>query len=154
MTARPDPRDPPKRRARPTGDPNPFEGFLLGVCAIQGWSVLVGTSTPTSIQASLGPGLRFAWAFLLLTGGIAAVSGLYWPGNPITGVEIKRVGLVATGTATLAYGVALLLLGPIGLNVALANFAFSIACFTRTIQVTRRIRGARRRIVAARDPEG
>jgi hypothetical protein len=72
----------------------------------------------------------------------------------ITGVEIKRVGLVATGLASLAYGVALLLLGPVGLNVALANFAFSTACFTRTVQVTRRIRGARRRIIAARDPEG
>jgi hypothetical protein len=152
----PDPCDPPtpKRRNRPTGDPNPFEAFLLGVCAIQGWSVLAGTSTPTALQASLGPTLRFAWAFLLLAGGIAAVAGLYWPGNVITGVEIKRVGIVATGLATLAYGVALLLLGPVGLNVALLNFAFSTACFTRTVQVTRRIRGARRRIVAARDPEG
>jgi GH25 family lysozyme M1 (1,4-beta-N-acetylmuramidase) len=49
------PRPHPPGQARPA-DANPFEAYLLGVCALQGWSVLAGTSTPTSLsQAALTP---------------------------------------------------------------------------------------------------
>lgn len=143
-----------ERPPRPAGDPNPFEAYLLAVCALQGWSVLMGAASPRALYAVLTPGLRVAWGVVLVVGGIASIVGLYWPRNPTTGIEIKRVGLVATGTASLAYGVALLLFGPQGYVAALLSLAFALACATRVIQVTRRIRGTRRRIVAARDPEG
>lgn len=114
----------------------------------------MGAASPRALYAVLTPGLRVAWGVVLVVGGIASIVGLYWPRNPTTGIEIKRVGLVATGTASLAYGVALLLFGPQGYVAALLSLAFALACATRVIQVTRRIRGTRRRIVAARDPEG
>jgi hypothetical protein len=148
----PDPTPP--RQVRPAGDANPFEAYLLAVCALQGWSVLAGTATPTSLSHALTPTLRLVWATLLLIGGILSVVGLYWPRNPITGVEIKRVGLVAAGTASLTYGLALVFIGPAGYVAASLSLSFALACVTRVVQVTRRIRGTRRRIVAARDPEG
>lgn len=141
------------RRDRPMGDPNPFEAYLLGVCALQGWSVLAGAASPNALYSLLNPGLRLAWGLLLVVGGVASVVGLYWPRNPITGIEIKRVGLIATGTASLAYGIALFMFGPQGYVAGSLSLAFAVACATRVVQVTRRIRGNRRRIVAARDPE-
>lgn len=135
-------------------DPNPFESFLLGICALQGYLVLSGIAHPSSLQAVLGPNLRIAWASLLLFGGAVALAGLHWPADLMTGFEIKRVGLFACGTATLIYGLALALLGPQGYAVAVIQLGFSIACFARIVQVTHRIRRVRCHLVAARNPEG
>lgn len=134
-------------------DPNPFESFLLAICALQGWLVLAGIARPSSLQESLGSSLRVAWASMLLFGGITALAGLHWPSDLMTGFEIKRVGLFAAGVATLIYGLALITLGPQGYVVALIQLGFSAACFTRIHQVTRRIRRVRAHLVAARNPE-
>jgi hypothetical protein len=138
---------------RPAGDPNPFEEFILGVCVLQGCSVLAGAVPPT-MGTALEPGLLLVWAALMILGGVLSIAGLYWPGDPITGVEVKRVGFVAAGTASLTYGVALALAGPQAFVAAFLSLAFALACARRFIQVTRKIKGQRRRIVAARDTEG
>ena len=141
----------PNQRLRPAGPPNPFEAFLLAVCAVQGWAVLTNTAQPPSVQALLPPWLRTVWGVLLLTGGVLSVSGLYWT-DPFTGVEIKRVGLVAAAGGTLAYGVALLTVGSPGLLASATNFGFAAACIVRTWQVSRALNAARGRIAAMRDP--
>ena len=56
---------------------------------------------------------------MLLCGGAIALMGLFGPGDPCSGIEVKRVGLVVLGTATAAYGVALCLLGPVGVVAGL-----------------------------------
>lgn len=137
-------------KQRPAGAANPLEAYLLGVCALQGWGVLAGIARPTSMLYVLGPTLRIAWATLLLVGGIVAVGGLLWPGDRLTGVEIKRVGLFMCGGGTLAYGVALILLGPAGYTAATTSLGFSLACFVRIWQVSRSIRRVRQQLVAAR----
>jgi hypothetical protein len=132
------------------GDPNPFEAYMFAACVLQGFAVLVGAARPTSIEQAVPLALRVVWAGLLLIGGAAVLAGLYWPGNPLTGVEIKRPGLVAVGGATLAYGVALVPFGAAGMVVAIANVSFAIACAVRVRQVTRRVRAVRSHLVDAR----
>jgi hypothetical protein len=150
--ATPKPTDPPRHsRLRPTGPPNPFEVFLLAICAVQGWAVLTHIAEPTSLQALLPPWLRVMWGLLLLAGGVLSVSGLYWF-DQFTGVEIKRVGLLCAAGGTLAYGAALLTIGPTGFVVAATNIAFALACIVRVVQVTRALKAARGRITAMRPP--
>lgn len=132
-------------------DRNPFEAFLLAAALVQGSAVLLGIADPTSISSALPPYLRVIWAILLTSGGVCALSGLGWPGDPFTAVEIKRVGLVAAGAGTLVYGLAAAFLGSTGIAVAVYNLAFTSACFWRTIQLTLRLRGIRSTLAAIRD---
>jgi hypothetical protein len=139
---------------RPTGRINPFELFLLAVCAVQGWGILSHTAQPPSLLTLLPPTLRLLEGVLLLVGGVLSVSGLTWP-NPFTGVEIKRIGLVAAGGATLAYGVAILIVSPAGgFLVAATNLAFALACAVRIWQVSQDLNQARGRIRSMRTPGG
>jgi hypothetical protein len=135
---------------RPTGEPNPFEAYMFAACVVQGAALLTGAARPTSIEQALPLQLRVVWATLLLLGGVAVLVGLYWPGSPMTGVEIKRPGLVAVGGAALAYGLALLPFGAAGMVVAIANVSFALACAVRVWQVTRRVRAVRRNLIDTR----
>lgn len=142
------------QRSRPgdrlTGFANPFEGYLLLVCVVQGAAVLFGFASPSSILLALGGLLQVVWALLLLVGGGLAFVGLYWPWNPLDAIYIKRVGLLAAAGGTLAYGVALLLLGPIGVVAAIYNLGFCLACLVRARQVTLVLHGVRRELAAIR----
>lgn len=140
-----------QRFDRPAGPPNPFEGYLLSVCILQGVTILTGVSKPQTIQSLLPPALRVLWAVLLLCGGIAAVIGLYWRGHPVDAILIKRIGLFAAGMGTLAYGVALLTIWPLGLIAALMNLGFALACFNRIHQVGVALRAYRGGLQAAGD---
>lgn len=139
---------------RPIGPPNPFEAYLLIACLIQGLAVLTRQAKPTSIEGALSPFLLLLWAALLTLGGVLALAGLFWPGDPFTGVEVKRVGLVAVGFGTLAYGVALTTLGAPGIVVALSNLGFAAACAVRCWQIGRRLRELRRRLTTIREKPG
>lgn len=131
---------------RPAGPANPFEGFLLFVAVIQGFLVLSGTAKPTSLLALLPDGFRLMWAGLLFFGGMVSLAGLYWPGNPFTGVEVKRVGLLACAFPTLAYALALFNLGSVGIVAGTQSLLFAAACFWRIHQVGRALNSARQRI--------
>ena len=145
-------RDSPRRHMdRPAGPANPFEAGLLLVCWLQGASVVLGFAQPNSIQESLGPGLRFVWALLLFLGGGAAVIGLWWPWDPIDGVLVKRLGLLAAAGGTLAYGLALAFLGPIGFVAAAYNIGFAIVCLVRAWQVSVALAVYRSHLVNFRD---
>jgi hypothetical protein len=134
-------------RQRPAGPANPFEVYLLGACIVQGYAVLTRVAQPRSLQDLLPPWLRLVWGALLLVGGVLSVGGLYWI-DPLTGIEVKRVGLVCAGGGTLAYGLALIALGPVGFVGAATCIAFSIACVVRVRQVSRALNQARGRITA------
>lgn len=136
---------------RPAGPANPFEAGLLIVCTIQGFWVLTGLATPSSIQLSLGPGLRFVWALLLFLGGGASILGLWWPYDPVDGVLIKRVGLLAAAGGTFAYGLALVFIGPVGFVVALYNIGFAVVCLIRAWQVSLALAVYRMHLAAFRE---
>lgn len=136
---------------RPAGPANPFEAGLLVVCTIQGLWVLIGLAQPSSIQLSLGPGLRFVWALLLFVGGGASILGLWWPYDPVDGVLIKRVGLLAAAGGTLAYGLALVFIGPAGYIAALYNVGFAVVCVVRAWQVSVALAVHRMHLAALRE---
>lgn len=120
---------------------------MFAIALLQGLLVLTGAARPTSMIEALPPLIRYTWATLLCMGGAVALAGLYWPLDPFTGVEVKRVGMIAAGFGTLAYGVALLLAyGSTGLLAAGSNLAFTAACLTRVVQVSRGLPAARIRM--------
>lgn len=129
---------------RIAGYPNPFEAYLLAAASTQGVLVALGVAHSAALDATLGaaPWLRWTWAALMALGGCAAILGLYWPADPFTGVEIKRVGLVATGFGALIYAFAVWSLGRSGVITGLSSAAFAAACFVRTWQVTQLLRRA------------
>jgi hypothetical protein len=51
-------------------------------------------------------------------------------------VLIKRVGLLAAAGGTLAYGLALAFLGPLGYIAAAYNIGFAVVCLIRAWQVS------------------
>jgi hypothetical protein len=128
---------------RPTGPINPFELAAVVAGIAQGLLVIVGAADPRSVTEALPELLLYVWAALLAAGGGATLAGLTWLGDPFTGVEIKRVGLVAIGFGALVYGSAALLLGSVGLTVAIYNLLLAAACFARLVQVSRRLAQAR-----------
>jgi hypothetical protein len=132
-----------KGKHRPTGEANPFEVCMLLACTVSGTSVLVGIAQPRSVSDALTPVLLKVWAVLMAAGGLSSLMGLFWPGDPFTGVEVKRVGLIAVGSGCLIYGCAATLLGSAGFAVATVNLLLAAACLYRTFQVSKRLRLAR-----------
>lgn len=135
----------------PIGPVNPFELGVLLIGLVNGLSVLTGAARPTSIRLQLSPGFLLAWALLLVLGSTVALVGLLWRGNWVTGVEIKRPGLVAFSLACLAYAFAAGRLGGPGMAVAVTNSGFCLIAWWRIAQVTRGIRDYRRDMSAVRN---
>lgn len=133
---------------------NPFEAYLLLAAEIQGVTVLLGLAQPGSVRQALPALAVYAWAAILAFGGGAALVGLFWPGDPFTGVEIKRVGLVACGGGSLVYALSAAILGPPGLAVAIYNALFAFACIVRARQVSNRLALARAHMSETRSPPG
>jgi hypothetical protein len=127
---------------------NPFELGILAIGAINGMAVLCGAASPTSIRLQLSPAFLQLWAVMLLAGSLVALTGLLWRGDWVTGVEIKRPGLIVFSAACLAYGYAALRLGGPGLAVATVNGGFALIAWWRVAQVTRGIRKYRRSLAA------
>lgn len=137
-----------ERLARYLGPLNPFEAYQLVACIVQGIGVVSGYAKPPSIEILLPNLLRFVWGTLLLLGGVAVVVGLYWRWDPIDGVLIRRIGLIAAGGGTGIYGIALLALGPEGFVAGVFNIAFALACFARVHQIGVAIRQYQRDLQA------
>lgn len=137
-------------QTRPIGPVNPFEVAVLGIGVTTSSSVLFGWASPTSISSQLSSGFLTAWAGLLLAGSLLALVGLLWWGDWVTGIEIKRPGLVMFAFACAAYSFAAVGLGSRGMAVAITNGAFALVAVYRVVQVTRGIRALRRDISAVR----
>lgn len=133
----------PNRPKRPMvgSQRHPFEVFLLALCVVSGLSLLLGSPPPGSINSTLDPLARNAWALMLAGGSIAALIGGSLPG----GIFVEQVGLVAVGSGTLVYAVAIVATaGAQGLFAAGITLAFGAACCWRWWQLQRLIREARR----------
>jgi hypothetical protein len=143
----------PRRRQTPwppIGPTNPFEVGVLVIGTVNGSCVLAGAATPMSMSLQLSERFLMGWAWLLLAGSVVALVGLLWRGDWVTGVEIKRPGLVAFSLACLAYSYAAARLGGPGMAVATVNGGFSVIAWWRIAQVTRGIRDYRRNVAVVR----
>lgn len=127
---------------------NPFELFLLSLAAITGVTTLAtGVAASKSMEITLDATTLYIWAWSLTIGCVTAMLGILMPHRARfveVGLQLERFGLVLTGT-----GVAIFVYVVISANgwltggqVAASNLAFALACFTRTLQITRRFRYA------------
>lgn len=134
------------RPTRPIGPINPFEVGILIVGVMTSGSVLLGFANPASIRGQLSESFTCVWAWLLFIGSVVSLVGLLWPGQWVTGVEIKRPGLFVFSLACLTYSFAAFQLGPMGYAVGITNGGFCLIAWIRIGQVTRGIRTYRRYI--------
>lgn len=124
-------------RTRLTGPPNPYEVYFFIACVLVGAVSLLGISQPTSIEVGLSSTFRLFWAVSLLFGGAIALAGLFWRGNAITSIKVKRSGILFTATGTFIYaGIVVVLYPRTGGGVYIPNFAFTVASLVRVIQVS------------------
>lgn len=122
---------------RPAGEANSYEAWVFAVCVLAGAATLTKLAQPSSLDAAVAPWLRVLWAVSMTVGGGAALAGLWWPGNPFTGVYVKRAGILAMTGPLLAYGVALLTLGRPGVVVGLVLLGLAGAGIHRVRQISR-----------------
>lgn len=121
---------------RPAGPANPYEAWIFAACILSGLATLARIARPSAIEEAVPPAFRLAWAGLLTAGAGAALLGLYWPGNPFTGVYLKRAGIIALAGALLAYGAALFTLGHAGVVSSLLTLGLGCASLVRVQQIT------------------
>jgi hypothetical protein len=130
---------------RPTGMVNPYEEWVFWASVLAGLLSLTPLATPVSLDEAAWPGFQLAWGIIHTTAAAAALTGLYWPGQPVTAIYVKRAGIVGLAGTFMAYGVALLTVtGPSGVVVGIELLGLSVACLVRAIQISR----ITRRIVA------
>lgn len=136
---------------RPAGPANPFEAWCFGVSILAGVLATTPYATPVSLDYATWSGFQVVWGSIHAIAATTALFGLYWPGNPITGIYVKRAGMVGLGGTLAAYSVALLTVaGAAGVVVGIELVGLSVACFVRSWQVTWI---ARRTIARAKDLE-
>lgn len=125
---------------------NPLAVYLLLLALISGVGLLLGTPTAGSIEATLPVWASKTWGGFLTVGGGCVLAGMYWPGDPRTGLVVKRFGFLALIVASSIYALVLLL--AIGINAFLVAgivLGFGVACTLQYLRVNRRIMKIRKR---------
>lgn len=142
------------RLDRPTGPANPYETWVFAASVLAGLLSLTPVATPVSLDEAGWPGFQVAWGIIHTFAGAAALTGLYWPGQPVTAIYVKRAGILGLAGTFMTYAVALLTVtGPTGVVVGLEMLGLAVACLVRAIQVSRIARRvvARSRVLDATD---
>lgn len=128
-------------KADPLGEPrNPLAIYLLVLCFISGLGILVGVSTSGSIESALPEYLAQVWGFMLAFGSSVSLAGMFWQGDPRTGLLVKRVGMLSLSIAAFIYAVVIVVAaGAAGAFVAGIVAGFSVATFAQFLRINRRI---------------
>lgn len=131
---------------------HPFELFVLFLGLVVGSPLLWGAPTPGSTTELLGPVWARAWAWILVTGCLVALMGVWWTWwswlsrwlfrldlRTSTGLLIEQVGLVAVGVGTLIYAVGVVTAdGETGRFIPAGLVAgLGLACWWRAGQIQR-----------------
>lgn len=115
--------------------------YLLGLCIISGLSNLLGEPTAGSVESTLRPEVQVTWSVILVLGGGASLVGMYWQGDPRTGLLMKRFGYMSLAIAAAAYaGVLILLVGDQARFIGGIVIGFAFACMYATWVVNKAIR--------------
>jgi hypothetical protein len=123
---------------RPTGVVNPFEEWVFWASLLAGTLSLTPIATPVSLDEAAWPGFQVTWGIIHVTSAAAALTGLYWPGQPVTAIYVKRAGILGLAGTFMAYAVALLTVtGPTGVVVGIELAGLSVSCLVRAVQISR-----------------
>lgn len=109
---------------------DPRAVFILGLCVVAGFPLIVLGADPSSIEALMPRWAVALWGFALVGGAITTLIGM--SRQTIDGVITEQVGSITTGVATLVYGAAILLMaGQEAIVPAAITFGFGLSCFWR-----------------------
>jgi hypothetical protein len=123
---------------RPTGPANPYETWVFGASILAGLLSLTPYASPVSLDEATWPGFQFTWGLIHATAGTVALVGLYWPGQPIRAIYVKRAGILGLAGTFSTYGIALLTVtGPTGVVVGIELLSLGVACLVRAVQISR-----------------
>jgi hypothetical protein len=130
----------------PIGDPrNPLAVYLLTLALLSGALIVSGVP---SDDVELPGHARLAWGCVLTFGSLNALTGMFWQGDPRTGLMLKRVGFLSLVIAAVVYAVALgLLFGGVAFLSSAILLGFAWACALQY----RRVNGVIRRIIRLTD---
>lgn len=136
----------------PLGEPrNPFQVYLLTAGFVLSLPLIVGYTAPTSIEATLPQWLVIGWGLILALGCGSALGGMFWQGDPRTGLLMKRTGLFSVGIASFIYAAAVAanwqrfsdtnLVWSAALTIV-STTGFGGACMVQVQRINRHVRAA------------
>jgi hypothetical protein len=126
----------------PLGIPrNPLAVYLLCLCFLSGLMTLLGPSASGSMEAALHPWIVLVWGASLVHGSGATLTGMFWPGDPRTGLLLKRMGMFALMVASGLYaGTMVVYQGAGGILSAGIIAGFGAACAVQYKVINDRIK--------------
>lgn len=127
------------------GEPrNAFHVLWLAVACLVGSATLVHGGRPhgDDVIGDLPLPVQVAWGALMMLGGIAALLGMFWPGDIRTGLVLKRLGYMALLVSTAAFCLDAAFVGRVELLAAGVSAGFMLACAERVVRVEQVIRSA------------
>ena len=124
---------------------HPAEWWLAVTLFLSGLVIVIGLGTPVSVARLLWHPVYFAWGVCLIVGSTALMSGLssiQWAAGTdlytIKRIPAYRLGLRLLGLASVAYAVAIAIVGGWDASVAVAlTLAFAAMCFIRLLGLGR-----------------
>ena len=117
---------------------NAMEVFLLLLCLYSGVNAVFTGPYVNAVDYLLGPEWAFFWAIALIGGALLALIGVFWRGRAIVAIAFQEIGYAAFGIASIARGVALILISREVESIII--FGFAIAAFIRILQLEHRVR--------------
>lgn len=126
----------------PIGEPrNPLAVFLLALSLLSGLLIVVGVPSAGSIESQLPHWAAYTWGLVLTGGSSLVLAGMYWQGDPRTGLLMKRCGFLALVVASVVYASTLILF--IGLGATFASalvVGYGFACGLQYRKINRVVR--------------
>lgn len=129
----------------PLGHPrHPLVIYLLTLALVTGVTSLAGTGTAGSVEAELDRVAVIGWSAALAAGSATVLLGMFWQGDPRTGLVLKGWGYYALTLAALVYALVLVeRFGPAGAMPVAATIAgFAVACGVMARRIRRVIKAA------------
>lgn len=117
------------------GSRHPFQIYMLMLCLVSGFPLILGKVQAESIEAQLPGWGATAWGLALVGGALVALIGIFMP-NRVNGLLIEGIGLVSVGAAAVIYAIAIIAtVGFGGIVAAGITLGFGLSCIVRWFQL-------------------
>lgn len=122
---------------------NPFQVYLLCLAILSGATTIGADieSTSGSVATYLNDWHKTLWSILLMLGASSGLLGMFWWGDPRTGLLIKRFAFSLLCIPVFIYGLVIFfMIGYSGLTVVLTLWGFSVASGVQAWRVDKHIK--------------
>ncbi|MEU2663319.1 hypothetical protein ACLQ20_04275 [Micromonospora sp. DT46] len=104
----------------------PFEIAIMATAPVCGVLLIVLDVRPQSVEMAMPGPIQAGWESGLIVAGVAGLLGVLWPGRLSTGLGIELASVLALGTITGMYAVALAVVAG-AQGVAAMSFVVAVA---------------------------